>query len=106
MSMFKLAKITQAVLGVIPFVWMLLYAIFVITYGRVNDEITGGAALLMLLAAMHATWIWMIITLILFIVKRKFVYHKISLTLFITGFTVLFISFVFDPGGYMTILLD
>jgi hypothetical protein len=93
----------QTIIGTIPIIWLIAYLGFVLFQGNL---LIWKVTFILFFVAFHSIWILCAITLILSVIRKKFIFEKKGILVFALGAALFVIIFTFDPGGYLYLLLD
>ncbi len=104
----KVARFCQLILGLIPALWILLFVGYLLSsnYFQASQDIFNYVVIIILIIAFHTIWINLLLTAIISIFSRKFVFEKFSLITYIIGCIGLFVIISIDSGKYLEKLFD
>jgi hypothetical protein len=104
----KVARFFQIILGVIPALWLVIFVGYLLSanYFQTAQNTFNYLSIIMLIVAFHSIWINLLLTAVLSIISRKFIYEKFSLITYIVGGVGLLVIISIDSGKYLEKLFD
>jgi len=98
----KIIKIIQSVISFFPILWVFFFIGFIVFP---NNLCITKFTFFYLFFAFHSIWILPLYTLLFSIIKKKLIYIKFNLIIFIIGSVLLLLTIFLNPGGYFGALV-